>query len=69
MVKAFDDKLRVRVVTRHASGVRGVAYAYVKAFDRYVNLILQDVTETYTVRLRHSVAGAFLFTPPQLTAP
>lgn len=34
--------------TRHATGVRGVAFAYVKAFDRYVNLILQDVTETYT---------------------
>jgi hypothetical protein len=31
----------VRVVTRHASGVRGTAVAYVKAFDRFFNLILQ----------------------------
>jgi small nuclear ribonucleoprotein (snRNP)-like protein len=57
----------VRVVTRHATGVRGVAFAYVKAFDRYVNLILQDVTESYTAGSFQWEGGAWL-PPPTATA-
>jgi small nuclear ribonucleoprotein (snRNP)-like protein len=55
LVKAFDEGRRVRVATRHRTGIRGVATAYVKAFDVYMNLVLQDVQETYSVRLRHTV--------------
>ena len=44
-------------MTRHATGVRGVAFGYLIAFDRYTNLILQDVTEHYTVRLRRAEAS------------
>ena len=51
LLKAMTTRRRIRVVTRHASGVRGTAVAYLLAFDKYMNLILQDVTETYTVRL------------------
>ena len=55
LVKAFDEGRRVRVATRHRTGIRGVATAYVKAFDVYMNMVLQDVQETYSVRLRHTV--------------
>jgi small nuclear ribonucleoprotein (snRNP)-like protein len=40
---------RVYVVTRHASGVRGRAVGTLVAFDKYMNLLLRDVEETYTV--------------------
>ena len=52
LARAVEQRLRVTIVTRHASGVRGKAEAYVKAFDRHANLILQDVRETYGVRVR-----------------
>ena len=41
----------VRVVTRHRrGGQRGVAVGRIVAFDKFMNVVLQDVTETYTVR-------------------
>lgn len=43
---------RVRVVTRHAGGVRGTATGVLRGFDRFMNLLLQDVAEVYTVVLR-----------------
>ena len=52
LVRAMEEKRRVRVRTRHASGVRGEAVAYVKAFDRHVNMILVDVVENSTSRIR-----------------
>lgn len=52
LARAMEERRRVRVRTRHASGVRGEAYAYVKAFDRHLNLILADVTETSSQRAR-----------------
>ena len=42
----------VRVVTRHAHGIRGIAKGRLVAVDSYVNLVLQDVEETYTVLLK-----------------
>ena len=32
---------RLRVVTRHSSGVRGVAVGFLIAFDRYMNLLMR----------------------------
>lgn len=52
LARAMEERRRVRVRTRHASGVRGEAVAYVKAFDRHLNLILADVTETSSTRAR-----------------
>lgn len=52
LARAMEERRRVRVRTRHASGVRGEAVAYVKAFDRHLNLILADVTETSSRRAR-----------------
>mmetsp|Transcript_44171 Transcript_44171/g.112740 ORF Transcript_44171/g.112740 Transcript_44171/m.112740 type:complete len:266 (+) Transcript_44171:2-799(+) len=43
---------RVRVVTRHARGVRGVAVGFLVAFDKYLNLLLRDVDEDYVVRVQ-----------------
>ena len=56
---ALERKVRVRVVTRHGRGVRGVAVGFLRAFDRFFNLVLADVEENYTVRLSsvREVAG------------
>lgn len=43
---------RVRVVTRHAAGPRGVAVGTLVAYDRWMNVVLRDVEETYSVRVR-----------------
>ncbi|GFR47528.1 hypothetical protein Agub_g9246, partial [Astrephomene gubernaculifera] len=43
---------RVSVTTRHASGVRGCATGVLAAYDRYMNVVLRDVTEQYTVVVR-----------------
>lgn len=49
---ARERRARVTIVTRHARGVRGVATAYVEAFDKFANMVLTDVEETYTVRTK-----------------
>ena len=55
---ALERQVRVRVVTRHGRGVRGVAVGFLRAFDRFFNLVLADVEEHYTVRLRSVREGA-----------
>ena len=52
---ARERRERVTIVTRHSRGVRGVATAYVEAFDKFANMILTDVEETYTVRVMRVV--------------
>ncbi|KAF5832235.1 hypothetical protein DUNSADRAFT_11964 [Dunaliella salina] len=47
-----EARYRVRVDTRHASGRRGSAVGTLIAYDRYMNLILLDVLENYTVLLK-----------------
>ena len=42
---------RVRVVTKHARGIRGEATGTLVAFDKFVNVVLRDVEEKYNVRL------------------
>eukprot|EP01018_Ginkgo_biloba_P033996 Gb_34777 [translate_table: standard] len=48
----YKERGRVQVWTRHTHGVRGNLIGFLKAFDRHLNMILQDVEEVYTVR-RH----------------
>ncbi|GLI62053.1 hypothetical protein VaNZ11_004481 [Volvox africanus] len=43
---------RVSVTTRHATGVRGRATGVLTAYDRFMNLVLRDVNERYTVPVR-----------------
>jgi small nuclear ribonucleoprotein (snRNP)-like protein len=52
---ARSQRLRVRIVTRHASGVRGTCDAYVVAFDKFANMVLTDVEERYTVKTKRVV--------------
>lgn len=49
LAKWHASQQRIYVVTRHASGVRGRAVGTLVAFDKYLNLLLKDVEETYTV--------------------
>ncbi|XP_037964281.2 U7 snRNA-associated Sm-like protein LSm11 [Plutella xylostella] len=42
-----DRRIRIQVVTRHASGVRGVLHATLVAFDKQWNLALSDVLEVW----------------------
>ncbi|GAX75080.1 hypothetical protein CEUSTIGMA_g2524.t1 [Chlamydomonas eustigma] len=48
----LEAGVRVRVVTRHSRGVRGTATGLLTAYDRYMNVVLKDVEEHYTVRIR-----------------
>jgi small nuclear ribonucleoprotein (snRNP)-like protein len=51
------QRLRVRIVTRHASGVRGTCDAYVVAFDKFANMVektrvnAKSGEETTTLRI------------------
>ncbi|KAL6763547.1 hypothetical protein V8C86DRAFT_3012785 [Haematococcus lacustris] len=47
-----QQQQRVRVVTRHGCGVRGVAEGQLVAYDTFMNLVLRDVSEQYTVMTR-----------------
>lgn len=54
----YAQRQRVRVVTRHERGVRGVAVGLLLAFDKHLNLVLRDVEETYTVLVTAERVGA-----------
>lgn len=49
---ATAEQARVRVLTRHVRGVRGTCTGTLVVFDKYMNLVLRDVEEEYTVLLR-----------------
>ena len=49
LARAVAEGSRVRVVTRHSHGVRGVAVGHLRAFDRRMNLVLHAADEDYTV--------------------
>ncbi|DBA75848.1 hypothetical protein WJX77_004367 [Trebouxia sp. C0004] len=45
----YKTSVRLQVVTRHASGIRGTATGYLHGFDKFMNLVLMNVDEDYTV--------------------
>lgn len=52
LVDCYRRRGRVQVWTRHTRGPRGVLTGYLQALDKHMNLVLRDVDEEYTVRLR-----------------
>ncbi|XP_071557447.1 U7 snRNA-associated Sm-like protein LSm11 [Temnothorax nylanderi] len=48
----MEEKIRVRVYTRNAHGIRGHVEAYVAAFDKYWNLALEDCFEVWSRKVK-----------------
>ncbi|XP_011166072.1 U7 snRNA-associated Sm-like protein LSm11 [Solenopsis invicta] len=48
----MEDKIRIRVYTRNAHGIRGHVEAYVAAFDKYWNLALEDCFEVWSRKVK-----------------
>ncbi|KAL0110058.1 hypothetical protein PUN28_013591 [Cardiocondyla obscurior] len=48
----MENKIRVRVYTRNAYGIRGHVEAYVAAFDKYWNLALEDCFEVWSRKVK-----------------
>jgi len=49
------DHLRCCVYTRHFDGLRGVLVGFILAFDRFLNLAMVDVDETFVIAPRGHV--------------
>ncbi|KYM82385.1 U7 snRNA-associated Sm-like protein LSm11, partial [Atta colombica] len=48
----MENKIRVRVYTRNAYGIRGHVEAYVVAFDKFWNLALEDCFEVWSRKIK-----------------
>ncbi|KAG5305609.1 PREDICTED: U7 snRNA-associated Sm-like protein LSm11 [Acromyrmex echinatior] len=48
----MENKIRVRVYTRNAYGIRGHVEAYVAAFDKFWNLALEDCFEVWSRKVK-----------------
>ncbi|XP_076653902.1 U6 snRNA-associated Sm-like protein LSm11 [Halictus rubicundus] len=48
----MENRTRVKVHTRNASGIRGHVEAYVAAFDKHWNLALEDCFEVWTRKVK-----------------
>lgn len=50
--QCMENRIRVRVYTRNARGIRGHVEAYVAAFDKYWNLALEDCFEMWSRKVK-----------------
>ncbi|XP_076232417.1 U6 snRNA-associated Sm-like protein LSm11 [Calliopsis andreniformis] len=48
----MENRIRVKVYTRNARGIRGHVEAYVAAFDKHWNLALEDCFEVWTRKVK-----------------
>ncbi|KYN02351.1 PREDICTED: U7 snRNA-associated Sm-like protein LSm11 [Cyphomyrmex costatus] len=48
----MENKIRIRVYTRNAHGIRGHVEAYVAAFDKFWNLALEDCFEVWSRKVK-----------------
>ncbi|KAM4015432.1 U7 snRNA-associated Sm-like protein LSm11 [Anomaloglossus baeobatrachus] len=65
LYRCVQERLRVHVHTRTFRGLRGVCSGFIVAFDKFWNLAMVDVDETY----RRPVLGRAFYSEPQLTLP
>ncbi|XP_053735238.1 U7 snRNA-associated Sm-like protein LSm11 [Synchiropus splendidus] len=63
LYRCVEEKIRVKVHIRTFKGLRGVCSGFVVAFDRYWNLAMVDVDETY----REPLFGEALYHEKALT--
>lgn len=54
----MESRIRVKVYTRNARGVRGHVEAYVAAFDKHWNLALEDCFEVWTRKCKRKAPAA-----------
>ncbi|OCT86263.1 U7 snRNA-associated Sm-like protein LSm11 [Xenopus laevis] len=61
--RCVQDRIRIRVHIRTFKGLRGVCSGFIVAFDKFWNMAMVDVDETY----RKPVLGKAFYNEPQLT--
>ncbi|KAK9498799.1 hypothetical protein O3M35_003356 [Rhynocoris fuscipes] len=42
-----ENNLKIKVITRHETGIRGTLTGYIVAFDRLWNIAMKNVTESW----------------------
>ncbi|EZA49646.1 U7 snRNA-associated Sm-like protein LSm11 [Ooceraea biroi] len=52
LYQCMENRMRIRVYTRNARGIRGHVEAYVAAFDKFWNLALEDCFETWSRKVK-----------------
>ncbi|KAB0802092.1 hypothetical protein PPYR_04278 [Photinus pyralis] len=55
LTKCKDERIQIKVWTRHSHGIRGYCIGYVTIFDKHWNLGLEEVTETWTRPKRRKI--------------
>ncbi|XP_063301421.1 U7 snRNA-associated Sm-like protein LSm11 [Pelobates fuscus] len=61
--RCIQDRIRIKVHIRTFKGLRGVCSGFIIAFDKFWNMAMVDVDETY----RKPVLGKAFYNEPQLT--
>ncbi|KAM4747882.1 U7 snRNA-associated Sm-like protein LSm11 [Rhinophrynus dorsalis] len=61
--RCVQDRIRIKVHTRTFKGLRGVCSGFIVAFDKFWNMAMVDVDETY----RKPILGKAFYNEPQLT--
>ncbi|XP_035739876.1 U7 snRNA-associated Sm-like protein LSm11 [Vespa mandarinia] len=58
LYECMESRIRIKVYTRNARGVRGHVEAYVAAFDKHWNLALEDCFEVWTRKRKRKAPAA-----------
>ncbi|XP_019888908.1 U7 snRNA-associated Sm-like protein LSm11 isoform X2 [Ooceraea biroi] len=60
LYQCMENRMRIRVYTRNARGIRGHVEAYVAAFDKFWNLALEDCFETWSRKVKRKAPALVL---------
>ncbi|KAK2586354.1 hypothetical protein KPH14_010645 [Odynerus spinipes] len=58
LYSCMESRIRIKVYTRNARGIRGHVEAYVAAFDKHWNLALEDCFEVWTRKRKRKAPAA-----------